>query len=90
MMFDKKQAMQTIMRKRKEGGGPIEAGPVPMKPQHMKDEEGMPDAKHSAAQDMIGAFHEKDAGKLMEALGNFMDLHSVADWKRDPRDDEKV
>ena len=90
MMFDKKRAMQTIMQKRGAKGGALEMKPTPMKPEIVKDEDGLPDGKHLAAQDMIAAFHEKSADKLMQALGNFMDLHSVADKKRDPRDDEEV
>jgi len=90
IMFDKKRAMQTIMQKRGANGGPMTMAPSPMKPEIVKDEDGMPDGKHLAAQDMISAFHEKSADKLMQALSNFMDIHSVADSKEDPRDGEKV
>lgn len=89
-LWDKKKAMDTIMQKRKAGGGALEMSPTPMLPQSVKDEDGMPDGKHMAAQDMIGAFHAKDGAKLVEALSNFMDIHSASDTQEDPRDDEDV
>lgn len=34
------------------------------------------DPRHSASQDMIDAFHERDPEKLTEALANFHQLHT--------------
>lgn len=75
MMVDDKKALMTILRKRKEAGAPVSA--APMKQESVKDEDGVPDGRLAAAQDALAAFHEKSAEKLMGALGNFYDLHSM-------------
>jgi hypothetical protein len=90
MFWDKKKSMDSILQKRKSGGGPIEVGPVPMKNENVSDKDGVPDARMSAAEDVMGAFHEKSAEKLMRALANFNDIHASSPHSMDPRDDEKV
>lgn len=74
MMHDEKKALMTIMRKRKESGGPSMA--APMKTEEVKSEDGEPDGRHAAAQDMMAAMNEKSPEKLMEAMMNFHDLHA--------------
>lgn len=75
MMHDDKKALMTIMSKRKKGGA--EASAAPMKTENVSDEDGVPDGRHAAAQDMISAFHEKSPEKLMAAMANFHDLHAM-------------
>lgn len=87
MLWDKKKAMQTMIAKRKPGGGAMEVGPAPMKNEIVKDVEGEIDGRHMAAQDMMAAFHEKSSEKLMQSLSNFMDLHLAQPEKQDPRED---
>lgn len=86
MMWDRKKQIGTLIQKRREGGGPVEISASPIKNEIVKDEDGMPDGRHLAAQDMIGALHEKSADRLMEALANFMDLHLAQPAKEDPRE----
>lgn len=87
MLWDKKKAMGTLIAKRKENGGPREVGPAPMQNEIVKDQDGELDGRHMASQDMLAAFHEKSADKLMQALSNFMDLHLAQPEKKDPRED---
>ncbi len=75
MLHDEKKAVMTILRKRAEAGGKSTA--APMKQESVKTEDGEIDGRLAAAQDAIAAFHEKSAAKLMEAMGNFHDLHSM-------------
>lgn len=75
IIHDKKNAIQTIMKRRSEKGGPVIAGPSPMAPEVSMDEGGEVDPRHAAAQDMIMAMHEKSAEKYSQAMGNFMDMH---------------
>lgn len=75
MMWDHKKAVQTIMQRRKAGGGEIIAGPAPMKPEVVKDEDGEMEPRHVAAQDIMAAMHEKSPERLMGALSNFVDIH---------------
>lgn len=75
MFFDDtKKAISTMMAKRSAKGEKI-SGPVPMKAESVKEAPGEPDGRHLAAQDIIAAHHEKSPERLMEALGNFIDLH---------------
>lgn len=86
LMWDKKKSLETIMQRRKPGGGEIIAGPAPMKHEVVKHEDGNIDGRHLAAQDMLAAFHEKSAERLMGAMANFMDLHSVNGNKPEPKE----
>lgn len=86
MMWDRKKQIGALVQKRREGGGPIEISASPMKSEVVKDEDGMPDGRHMAAQDMMGAMAEKSPEKLMTALANFMDLHLAQPAKDDPRE----
>lgn len=75
LMIDKDKAYTTIIgRRREKDGSTSEAS---MKPSEMKSEEGESDARHEAAKDIMMALNEKHPGKLMEAMGSFMDLHSL-------------
>lgn len=82
-IHDKKQAAMTIMARRGEKGGPMTAGPAPMKSEVVKNEDGMMDGRHAAAQDMIAAMHEKSPEKLMNAMANFHDIHASMSGKSD-------
>lgn len=66
----------TIMKHRSAKGMDI-SGPAPMKVESVKSEDGEPDGRHVAAQDIMAAFHEKSAAKLMESLASFIDLHGM-------------
>lgn len=75
MFFDdRRNAVTTILTKRR-GNGDVTAGPTPMKPEIHKTEDGELDGKHLAAQDVLAAHHSASPAALMEALGNFIDLH---------------
>ncbi len=77
MFFDDhKKAITTMMSKRGAKGGEKLMENVPMKNEVVMDEGGEVDGRHVAAQDMIGAFHEKSPQKLMDALMSFMDIHN--------------
>ena len=52
-----------------------EMSAAPMAPSMVKDEDGKMDPRHAAAEDVISAMKEGHAGKLMEAMANFHDLH---------------
>lgn len=75
MFWDEKKALTTIIAKRKPSGEKVSE--APMKSEVVKDEDGDVDGRHEAAQDMMAAIHEKSPQKLMEALANFLDLHSL-------------
>jgi hypothetical protein len=81
---DKKRAMTTIMSKRNPKDGSMSA--APMSTEVTKNDEGEMDGRHSAAQDMMMAIHEKSPHKLMEAMANFHDLHAAKMAK--PESDE--
>lgn len=76
MFFDDhKKAITTMMAKRNAKGEKI-SGPVPMKAEVVKKEDGEVDGRHVASQDMMAAFHEKSPERLMHALSNFVDIHN--------------
>lgn len=54
-----------------------------MKEEVLKSEEGEPDPRHMAAQDVLAAMHEKSPEKLMNAMGAFHDLHMTHASKAD-------
>lgn len=83
-MFDKKRDMSSIMSSRKKDD--MEFGPAKMKNENSKDEDGMMDGRHMAAQDMIAAHSEGSADKMREAMINFIDLHMAA--KNEEKEDE--
>lgn len=74
---DLKNKYSTVMSGRRSPEGEQLSGPSEMKIEDSKEEPGEPDGRHEAAQDMISAFHEKSPQKLMEAMGNFIDLHGL-------------
>ena len=76
MMWDKKKALSNILqRKRMAGGGEVLSGPTEMKNEHVQTEDGVPDMKHLAAEEVMHAFHSKSAHQLKESLENFINLH---------------
>lgn len=76
MFFDDhRKAVTTILSKRGAKGGAKTLDNVPMKAEVVKNEDGTVDGRHVAAQDLIGAFHEKSADKVMSALSSFLDVH---------------
>lgn len=77
-MWDKKKSLETLMSKRKPSGGESIAGPTPMLEEHVSDENGEPDMKHLAAQNMMDAFHSKSAHKLRQAMDDYLDIHSMS------------
>lgn len=72
---DPKKIATIIASKRPPGGGPKLMHNIPMKPEKVMNEGGEVDGRHIAAQEMMGAMHEKSPQKLMEALSNFIDIH---------------
>lgn len=86
-MIDKKKAMQTIMSKRNPQTGEVSSSP--MAAQVSKSEDGEPDGRHAAAQDILAAMHERDPQKLMESLANFADLHTIAKDKMKESENEE-
>jgi hypothetical protein len=73
--MDHKKNAYTIMAKRHPKDGTQESSP--MAPEIAKDEEGQIDERHSAAEDIFMALHEKSPGKLAQALANFYDIHEM-------------
>ena len=69
--------MATVMARRAVHGEPDSGPGTPVKPEVVKSDDGEPDGRHAAAEDMIAAFHEKSPHKLMESLANFMELHKA-------------
>jgi hypothetical protein len=83
MFFDDhKKQITTVLARRSPKGEPL-AGPAPMKMEINKEEPGEVDGRHVAAQDIIAALHEKSPQKLMETLGNFIDIHRSKETKQE-------
>lgn len=83
MMLDPHKAVMAIMKRRKAGSA------TPMKSElPSKDSDGELDPRHMAAEEVISAMHSKSPHHLMEALGNFHDLHKMHREKEDSRDME--
>ena len=74
-----KKKIATIMLGKRNAKGERTAEPTEMKPEITKMEDGEMDGRHSAAQDMIAAFHEKSPEKLSQAMKNFIDIHSASE-----------
>jgi hypothetical protein len=89
MMWDSKKMMQTLMQKRKSGGGPMEMGPTKMSPESSSDAEGEPDPRHAAAQDVMMSMDSKSPEKLMQSLANFVDLHLAQPQKENPMEEDE-
>ena len=89
MMWDKKKTLEAIMsRKRNADGGEIISGPTPLKQENVSDEQGEPDVKHLAAQDLMEAFHSKSPDRLNKSMANYIDLHmsKSSDDKPEPQE----
>jgi len=84
LLFDHKKAMATIVSKRNSKDGSMSS--APMKTEIAKDDDGSLDGRHSAAEDILMAIHEKSADKLNQALQNHHDLHMSAE-KAEPKVD---
>ena len=69
----------TIMAKRAKPDADYkpEVSHAPMKEEIVRHEDGAFDPRHSAAQDVLMAIHEKSPMKLMEAMSNFHELHAA-------------
>ena len=74
MLFDKKRLVDSILKSSREEDG-SQTGPTLMKNEVVKTESGEIDGRHVAAEDMLSAFHERSPQRLMDAMGNFLDLH---------------
>lgn len=74
-MWDKKQQMQTIMKRRRNAEGGLISSGSPVKPEIVKDADGEFNQLHVAAEEMLSAFQEKSAEALMRALVNFIDMY---------------
>lgn len=89
MFFDDhKKAVTSIMSKRSPKGE-VTMSPTPMKPEIHKAEGGEVDGRHLAAQDIIAAHHSKSPEALMEALGNFINLHLHSEQGNAPEPDKE-
>jgi len=84
LIHDKKHALMSILSKKSKDGS---VSASPMKSEITKEEDGSLDGRHSAAEDIMSAIHEKSAHKLMEAMANFHDLHSA--HKEDEEESEE-
>ena len=73
LLQDEGKALRTIMARRKPDGSMESA---PMSASVTKDADGKVDPRHEAAESVIQAMHDGHAGKLVEALGRFHDLHA--------------
>jgi hypothetical protein len=87
-LWDKKKQLQTLMMKRRSGGGAIEMGPTEMNVEHSSSSENEPDPRHAAAQDIMMSMDSKSPEKLMQSLANFMDLHK-AHYTNNTEDDPR-
>lgn len=88
MILDHKKAIATMMASRKDPkDGSMSA--APMKPESVKKEDGSMDGRHSAAEDILMAIHEKSAAKLMEALKNFYDLSEMEEEALEQESEEE-
>ena len=85
IMLDKKKAIATMMAKRNPKDGSVSS--APMAGSDMKSEAGEPDPRHAAAEDMIMALKEGHAGKLVEAMAAFHDLHAAHEDSDEPEVD---
>lgn len=75
IILDKKKSMYSIMAKRHpKDGTEMHAEMVP---QEVKTDDGNADPRFVASQDILMAIKDGKPHELMEALKNFMELHSV-------------
>ena len=79
IIYDKKRAVATIMARRQNKDG--STSQAEMKPEKASTEDGSPDGRLTAAQDMLAAVSEGSAQKMMEAMAAFHDLHRMASEK---------
>jgi hypothetical protein len=85
---DVKRAVTTIIARRSPKGEPV-SGPAEAKDEKVLTEDGEIDGRHTAAQDLMAAIHEKSPMKIAEALGNFVDLHHLHRIKESQEGQEK-
>jgi hypothetical protein len=79
MYFDDHKRIATMISSRRNSNGePKIVENVPMQNEVVKDEGGMIDGKHIAAQEIMGAIHSKSPMQLMEALSHFITIHHSA------------
>ena len=77
MMWDKKRAMETIMRRRKSSGEHPMAPATEMKNETVMHDGGEIDGRHEAMQDFLHGMTIKSPEHMMHALINFMDVHEA-------------
>lgn len=80
-MFDKKRDMSSIMARRKKGDD--EMGPMEMKNESVKEDNGDMDGRHLAAQDALMAIKNGSASEFMDAMMSFHDLHSAKKFEQE-------
>lgn len=71
----KKMASMIVMKKYPPKGGASEFE-ISMKPEIVKDEDEMSEGKHTSAEDLIAAMHERSPMKVAKALENFMHIYN--------------
>lgn len=72
-MLDPDKAIKTIMLRRNKGGATSQ---TPISPSVTKEADGSFDPRHAAAEAIMQAVHNGKASELVDALGNFHDLHN--------------
>lgn len=82
----KKRAMTVISRRMDKDGKEI-AGPAAMQPEIVHKEDGTTDGRHVAMQDFLSAVSEKSPERMMKAMMNFHDLHSLEGNKPEPENE---
>lgn len=77
MFLDDHKKVATIIRGKRSAKGERLLDPTPMKAEVVKHENGEIDERHTAMQDFMSAHAEQSAGKMAEALANFLDIHQA-------------
>lgn len=74
IFLDDKKRRETIMSSRKSAKGE-DLGAAEMKSEVVKDDDGVIDGRHVAAQDAMAALADKSPENFMRAMINMMDIH---------------
>lgn len=80
MIYDVSKLAEKVIAKRTPKGETL-SGPVAMKNESSRLENGEVDGQHVASEDLVAAINEKSPQRVREALKNFMDLHSLSGVK---------
>lgn len=84
LLLDNDKAVRTIMMRRNKDGT---TSSTPTAPSVMKEADGSYDPRHAAAEAVLQAVHSGHAAELVDALGNFHDLHNSRGEKMKPSTD---